>query len=381
MKLIFYWFFFLITTIFYAQAKVTQGKGDFGHIYVSKSIKRFHNESEIVDLIETMILPELEKYYCILNNKITNIQVKSKILYLELSNYPIGEIIHFKFSHLNANHNVIITVTELARYITHHTVKSPQPKFEKNLKVLSYNIFNYNDSWEKRVYLIADLISKLLPDIIGLQEVRLDESQFIYDDFHQITHIKELLIEQGYLNYLHQSAMLYSYPRSEEGLAIFSKYPVIDYSYILLGRDIDDPGSHQRICLYVLVETPIGLIQFFNTHLELKLEMSSQNAKEIIEFADKKLIENDSPQILVGDMNAEPSSETIQRFQANFKDSWIEFNPKGSGITFSTNRNYKKRIDFIFYRNFNKKVHDFRIVNKKKEVDASDHFGVQVEFK
>ena len=153
---LFYWFFFLTTTIFCVQAQISTGEGNFGHTYVSNSFKRFHNESQIEILIQSLILPELEKYFCILNNKITDVQVESRNLYLESSTYSIGEIVNFTFSHLDAIHKVTITITENAQYISHHTMSRYQPRFEKSLKVLSYNIFNYNDFWEKRVYLITD---------------------------------------------------------------------------------------------------------------------------------------------------------------------------------------------------------------------------------
>ncbi len=60
-------------------------------------------------------------------------------------------------------------------FIPPQNAQSDNTKQQTNsdvLTVLSYNIWNYNSPWKKRQHLIADEVSKVLPDIIAWQEVR-----------------------------------------------------------------------------------------------------------------------------------------------------------------------------------------------------------------
>ena len=67
-----------------------------------------------------------------------------------------------------------------------------------------------------------------------------------------------------------------SYPeqvfsRVEEGVAVFSRYPIVSHTYILLSRNTEDSeDAHQRICLCVTIATPEGEMQVFVTHLSLR---------------------------------------------------------------------------------------------------------------
>ena len=68
-----------------------------------------------------------------------------------------------------------------------------------------------------------------------------------------------------------------SYPegpghRVEEGVAVFSKYPIVESEYLMMSRELDnEDDAHQRICLRVAVNTPNnGVVNFFVSHLALQ---------------------------------------------------------------------------------------------------------------
>ena len=73
--------------------------------------------------------------------------------------------------------------------------------------------------------------------------------------------------------FVFQPAM--SYPeqvfiRVEEGLAVYSKFPIETHDYILLPRDRNDRDDvHQRIVLRVVVRTPYGPLQVLVSHFAL----------------------------------------------------------------------------------------------------------------
>ena len=84
-------------------------------------------------------------------------------------------------------------------------------------------------------------ISSMDIDIIGFQEVRLEvfhhsQTKKGSTTQPQVSHLTKYLI--GY-QYVYQPAMLYTDrlpERSEEGVAIFSRYPILSSDYILLFR-------------------------------------------------------------------------------------------------------------------------------------------------
>jgi len=45
----------------------------------------------------------------------------------------------------------------------------------------------------------------------------------------------------------------------DEGVAIFTVYPILETSHIILTRNFSDPvDQHQRVCLRALIDTPSG---------------------------------------------------------------------------------------------------------------------------
>jgi endonuclease/exonuclease/phosphatase family metal-dependent hydrolase len=73
-----------------------------------------------------------------------------------------------------------------------------------------------------------------------------------------------------------------------EGLAIFSRWPILSTSHILLSRDSSDRGDfHQRICLCAVIATPYGNISFLTTHLSLSQKARVRSITEIGQFANE----------------------------------------------------------------------------------------------
>merc|ERR1712228_46745 len=85
-----------------------------------------------------------------------------------------------------------------------------------------------------------------------------------------------------------------------EGVAIFSKFPVLSTNVLKLSRDPKSSGDfHQRILLTALVDTPIGRVNFMTTHLSLDDNAQKRTLGEIAQYANNLK----DPCILVGDFN------------------------------------------------------------------------------
>lgn len=68
----------------------------------------------------------------------------------------------------------------------------------------------------------------------------------------------------------------------QEGLAIFSRYPILHIEVLQLSRDANDGEDfHQRIALIATIHTPIGIIHCINTHLSLSAQARKRTLMEI----------------------------------------------------------------------------------------------------
>jgi len=275
-----------------------------------------------------------------------------------------------------------------------------------SFRVVSYNIWNFNThsaAYPDRMNKISDLILNEDPDIICLQEVRLDSSKSgsrMYGESFQLTDLRKKL--PGY-QFVYQPAMSYpdqSYNRVEEGLAIMSKYPIINYDYILLPKESGNPDDfHQRICLHAEVELPDSRhIHLFVTHLSLDEKAQIRSVKKIWKF----MQQFDTPALFMGDLNNEPDSKPIQflsgdielnGIKTTLRDVWLmkhseprkvgneENEAEDPGLTFPTD-NPIKRIDFIFLKDDQNELTPDRIdtFGKVGHHMASDHLGLSADF-
>lgn len=273
------------------------------------------------------------------------------------------------------------------------------------LRMLSLNIWNINGHdqgvYDSRAALLGAMLLSADADVIALQEVRHDAKR----DSQPLTLARHV---PGY-QYVFQPAMSYPeqvFNRVEEGVAVFSRYPILSHAYILLSRDENDDGdTHQRVCLRVTVATPAGPMQIFVTHLSLSEEARDRSVVEIWRFMQRT---PELPQILVGDLNALPSTramrflageEVLAGVRTDMLDAWLQLypeprggpdyvddeEPRDAGLTFSTlDANLSKRIDYAFVRNMRCSAiqtypaQSARVVGEE-DFHASDHLGLLMQ--
>nr|CCA26245.1 conserved hypothetical protein [Albugo laibachii Nc14] len=250
---------------------------------------------------------------------------------------------------------------------------------QSKLRVLTYNVWNTNPSdqvgsrwkdYNKRMDGLVDAVKQSEASIIGFQEIRFDATLGQAGDHAQIQHLVSRLPN---FQYVYQAAMHYidrsdPFKRVEEGLAIFSRYPIHSSDYILLHKDPNDPNDqHQRICLHAVVDVPDwGKVDVYVTHLSLSKASRERSVIQIWKFMQAGY---GVTQFLLGDLNAEPQSEEIQFLQGtaalfgdktDLRDSWLDKHvepvprskervDRSERFTFSS-ENPCKRIDLIFYR-------------------------------
>ncbi|XP_060072528.1 uncharacterized protein LOC132552378 [Ylistrum balloti] len=266
--------------------------------------------------------------------------------------------------------------------------------------VMSFNTWNMNSlsgkdkHYVKRIEYFGEVVTRSTPDIIGFQEVRYEYSKGGQLGPNQVQHLADML--EGY-QFVFQPGQLQPNSlyegRTEEGVAIFSKYPIMSVNHLLLFRNRSNSAdSHQRVCLHAVISHPSGIqINILNTHLSLSHEAREKSVVAIWQYAEKL----QGPVIFMGDLNAEPDEPAIRFLRGevslenqrptDFVDVWLELHGQETpGLTYNTLKNeLSKRIDYIFV----KKSKDIQIAEvttpddkKRGHKAASDHLPVFANF-
>lgn len=265
----------------------------------------------------------------------------------------------------------------------------------KTFRVATLNIWNRFGPWEQRLAAIRVGLAALAPDLIGLQEVvRLDPGEG--DGLDQAAAIAEGL---GY-----HSA--YARARDERyyGNAVLSRWPIARSRVYELPRGGTD---ERRTLLFSEIESPLGAIPFFVTHLNWKFDDGHVRAAQVLEVVLRvEALAKDAafPAIVVGDFNAEPDADEI-RFMRGlttlggpnggrsvyFQDAFAIAGDGSPGFTYARSnpfaaalREPDRRIDYVFVRGRDDRFRGEPIEARvcfDKPVDGtfpSDHFGVIV---
>lgn len=235
-----------------------------------------------------------------------------------------------------------------------------------SIKVMTYNIYGARKGGITNLDELAEVINKINPDLVALQEVdRFTERNGVDVD------IAKELAERCGMNYYFAKAI--DMNPGEYGDAILSKYPLKSaYNYTL---SIDpELGGEQRSVALVEVETEGGNLHFMSTHLDHLSDSRNRvrQAKELL-----AIIEDiPAPLIVGGDFNATPGSESIEILNSKLHVGCR--NRNCTQATFSTT-NPNKVIDYIFYKGI-----DYLSVDQygvyKKAIEESDHFPVTAIF-
>ena len=251
------------------------------------------------------------------------------------------------------------------------------------LRAISYNIMGMKPGTDPatRLYHIIQNLKVLNPDIIGLQEI--NESLTSGGTDNQAKTIADSLsafFGIPYYHYYSQTHLSWN-NQYKEFIGIITKYPVEQQDFYQLAA-----GAFPRKIVWNLINTPLGKINFFNTHFDYQTSsVRLQQAAQSISFITQK--ENQYASIgtiITGDFNDNPGSAPINYIlNAGFDDSFAQSNPGNPGFTVPAHAPTSK-IDFIFNRNQTQLVVDtsFIIMNQPYFASSfcSDHLGVMTIF-
>ncbi|WAR20962.1 hypothetical protein MAR_014936, partial [Mya arenaria] len=212
--------------------------------------------------------------------------------------------------------------------------------------VMSYNIWNMNskpatsNSYTKRMNRVKNVLLGARPDVVCIQEVRYAEGMGGDMGPAQVATVADWLQEY---QFVYEPAQMQPNTiqdgRTEEGVAIFSRYPIVHtQTYMLFINRSNSADTHQRILLRADIYIPItGVVHVLTTHLSLSHEAREASVRQILEIVSQL----PGPAVFAGDLNAEPHEPAMTYLrgfrsqETKFQDIWLHSYPEDKGFTFN----------------------------------------------
>jgi endonuclease/exonuclease/phosphatase family metal-dependent hydrolase len=163
-----------------------------------------------------------------------------------------------------------------------------------NMKVTTLNLAGYKN-WTERESRIVSYLATTDSDVVFLQEVKFEPA---YSPHTQAKHINSKLP----VSYPYSQASVSRYyiqsdgASSREGLAVLSKYPIVDSELFVLTKQPDD--KHTRIIQKVDLQIDDRIVTFTNVHFSNNKYATEQLAETL------EIIRNaNATSVILGDFN------------------------------------------------------------------------------
>lgn len=254
---------------------------------------------------------------------------------------------------------------------------------EAQVKLMSYNIkyANENDgenSWSLRKDFLTNQIKFYEPDILGVQEaVQL-----------QIEHFSEKIPEYNYIGVGREDGKT----EGEFSAIFYNKedFEVLKNDTFWLAPTPNKPSigwdaAYKRVCTYGLFRSKKtgDIFWVLNTHFDHVGEQARRESVNLILKRISELNKDEHPVILMGDLNLEPSHESIKLLANKMADSkenaQLVFGPEGTFNGYQFDKPVTRRIDYIFTAG-NLDVLKYAVLSDSWDLKyPSDHLPVWVE--
>lgn len=244
------------------------------------------------------------------------------------------------------------------------------------MKILTLNLRHNQDRWEDRLPLVIDALQSEQADIIGFQEVWLG--------FQQAHLIADRLNKRTPENHYSVFVEPKWGENPIEGIGLLSRLPVIEHKRLELPEG-------ERVAQSIRVEINGKTVDIANTHLHHRPERDEIIRLPQMETLLRWMFEQGNRRwILTGDMNAVPTSSTIQLAKKHLASAYEVVHGDEPTTTFPTplvNDGYTGlsiAIDYIFFDPSVLRVKASQVIaNQPHPNDAqlypSDHYGLTAE--
>jgi endonuclease/exonuclease/phosphatase family metal-dependent hydrolase len=251
--------------------------------------------------------------------------------------------------------------------------------------ILTYNMMGMmpGSDPEARIQYIIENLERLNPDIIGLQEIN-ETLDGTYNQAEIIVDSLSAHFEEEYYLYTEFTHLSWD-NQYRESIGIISRFPILEQGF---GQLV--VGVFPRKVVWAAIDSPIGRLNFFNTHLSFNdPHVRELQVQQIIGFI--TYTEGFSPgigSVLVGDFNDSPDSDAIELLtdpgtEVFYIDTYALSNPGSPGYT-APSYSPEIRIDYIFEKSTSSLAVDTSLVVIDEPYEGtnycSDHLGVLTLF-
>jgi endonuclease/exonuclease/phosphatase family metal-dependent hydrolase len=204
------------------------------------------------------------------------------------------------------------------------------PPQQRPLVVMTYNIAGHDELYRSdHIQRIADVINRVKPDIVGLEEVHRKTWQSRFRD--QLAELEAATRMHGYFG---QS---YEQWGGAFGNAILTRGDIVSADVHPL-PSVGEP----RTAIESVIRIDNVTINFYVTHLTAWGKLNASNRREQLECLARHVTTSRYPFILAGDLNAPPSADEVKKFR---KLNAAQLCGEDIGPTYPT---LNRRIDYIF---------------------------------
>ncbi len=202
---------------------------------------------------------------------------------------------------------------------------------ESSYRIVSYNVGTFSKYMTNSTSMVADMMKEIEADAMILNELDKNNNRHNTDQLADFASYMDW-------NFYYAPAMKWNGGEYGNGAAYSKELKVLDKYVIALPKVT---GSEDRSCVVIEFEDFV----LAGTHLEVASETDRvKGVQTITERLTEKYGGGTKPVFICGDMNAEPSSETILEFEKDCK----QLTPTKGTFPSSGGKNC---IDFIFALN------------------------------
>ncbi|MEA3361636.1 MAG: endonuclease/exonuclease/phosphatase family protein [Thermodesulfobacteriota bacterium] len=199
----------------------------------------------------------------------------------------------------------------MKKYIVEEHSKAPEPGVAGEqfvFRAMSYNIHSgINANREVNLQNTLNIIGDSDADIVALQEV--DTEKTVGKNCNQARSLAESL-DMDYVFFPVESNGLHAF-----GLAILSRFSFNQYYCDWLPNLCPKLNPRKRGAIQATLQTPVGPISFFNTHLSLYKPERGKQLKVLLDNNWLLSVPKNEPVIFCGDLNAGALSKTYRRLK------------------------------------------------------------------
>jgi len=193
------------------------------------------------------------------------------------------------------------------------TLRSGHAYGSFQIRVLNANLQNFEVDWRARYRRIASLIRQQRPQIIGLQEIRVEYATSV-DQLQELLN----LLPKEYRYHHYQRGQVYSDVGQEEGVALVSTIPFENCSATLLSMQPGDNDRNQRVLLKAEFDvrallgtpsppwsrtSPPPKLGVFVAHFSYDEQVVQRHAVELAAEVDRFAAASHGPVLAMGDFN------------------------------------------------------------------------------